>query len=102
MDGLRSEGIGEFCRVALASPFIPPSGPDHRELPLVHFQAQGVLMQHLSYLASFAFGALMGALLMAMIVSDDNARMAEAILGMSTIMRDDVIMLPVSKPERKR
>lgn len=55
-----------------------------------------------SQIATLAFGALMGALLMAMIISDDSAKMAEAIKGMAQVMRDDMVMLPVSKAERKK
>lgn len=59
-------------------------------------------MNPFSHLASMAFGALMGALLMGMIMADDNAKMAGAIIEMSTIMREDMVMLPVTKAERKK
>lgn len=89
----------------MVAPIIPPSNNDNRELPLVHFQTQGVLMQAFSHLASFAFGALMGALLLAMLtfdgVSNSLNAMADAIDKNTHVLSEETVMFPVSKEKKK-
>lgn len=59
-----------------------------------------------SHMASFAFGALMGSLLLAMLtfdgISNSLQSMADSIDENTRKLAEDMVMLPVVKPERKR
>ena len=59
-------------------------------------------MTAFSHLATFAFGAVMGMLLTIMVVADGFNQISDDLKEISRAMRDDIVMLPASKPTKEK
>ena len=59
-------------------------------------------MTAFSHLAMFAFGAVMGTLLTIMIFADGAGKMADAMDELTRTLKEDMVMLPVSKTRAKQ
>ena len=58
-------------------------------------------MTAFSHLAMFAFGAVMGMLVSAMVVADGLYQVSDDLKEVSRAIREDMVLLPVSKPRAK-